>query len=450
MHTIKKGLDLHIDGKPEQKIYERRADEQVGIVAADYVGLRARLFVAEGDRVARGAVLFEDRSRGVRYTAPGAGRVVAIHRRARRQLMSIVIDLSAEERAGRPSPSDLASFSSFSNRRPSALVASEIRDLLIESGLWTALRTRPFSRVPACDAIPDAIFVNAMDTQPLAAAPFEVISTAPEDFRIGLSLLAKLAAGPTYLCVAAAEDLGGEVDPSVVVERFSGPHPAGTSGLHVHRLFPVGRDRGVWTIGYQDVIAVGELARTGRLPVGRVIAIGGPVVRQPRLLRTRLGASIAALMRNEVEGPDVRVISGSVWHGRMAADGPEAFLGRYHVQITALPGRTVVRSGSRAWLSSTLTRLGLRAAVAAPGPILPLGRYERIWPFELLPTFLLRALAAGDLEQAEKLGCLELDEEDLALCSFVCPGRNDFGVSLRDALCRARDEWDEEVDAQRA
>ncbi len=443
LHRIKRGVDLRIAGAPVQEIHDVPSARHVGIVADDYAGLRARIAVTEGARVARGELLFEDRASGVRYTAPGAGKVVSIRRGPNRRLESIAIELSAAERAGRPSSDELVAFSSFQNRRPQALGVAAIRDLLLESGLWTAFRTRPFGRVPTPDAEPDAVFVNAMDTQPLAAAPSEVIGGAQEDFCLGIALLAKLSVGSTYLCVAQGDAPIDGIDSAVSVERFSGPHPAGTAGLHVHRLHPVGRGRKVWTIGYQDVVAVGELARTGQLPVGRVISIGGPSAQRPRLLRTRLGTSIPEITATEVRSR-ARLISGSVLHGRLVGEGSASFLGRYHLQISALRETTDAAPVGESLLSRILARLGCRRqpteGSAAAGPIIPFGRYERVWPFDILPTPLLRALVAGDLEQAERLGCLELDEEDVALCSFVCPGRNDFGLHLRDALCRAHDE----------
>ncbi len=401
---------------------------QVALVSDDYPGLEAKLAVAEGEGVARGQLLFEDRSTpGVRYTAPAAGRVVAIHRGDRRVLRSVVIELSPGERSGRP---ETARLSSYRGCRPADLAAEEVRALLLESGLWTALRTRPFNRVPAPGSVPRAVFVNGMDTEPLAPDPVALIRADADDFRSGLSLLGRLSAGPTYLCLAAEAELGFEVDPGVTVERFSGPHPAGTTGLHVHRLFPVGRERSVWTVGYQDVIAAGALARSGVLPVERTIALAGPAIREPRLLRARLGASVSELVGGELDRDDALTISGSALSGRSAVDPEVAFLGRYHRQISALPKQPALRS------------------LHSGGPILPIGRYERVFPFDILSSFLLRALAGGDLESAEELGCLELAEEDLALCSYVCPARNDYSTMLRRVLDRIHAEWGAEDDVR--
>lgn len=426
LHRIKKGLAVHLAGAPQQVIGEVAPPSRVGVIAADYPGLRAKLAVGEGDVVERGQLLFEDRANpGVRYTAPGAGRIEAIHRGARRVFRAVVIELTAGERSGRP---QARSFESFRHKRPADLDASELRDLMVESGLWTALRTRPFNSVPSPAMRAAALFVTATDSAPLAPDPSVVIRDRAEAFRIGLGSLPRLSAGPTFLCTSADDDLGVEVDPAVSVERFSGPHPAGTAGLHVHRLFPADRGRTVWTIGYQDVIALGELLTTGVLPVERVVALGGSAVREPRLVRTRLGASIDEMLEDQIDSRGAFVVSGSVLDGRACGAPVGGFLGRYHHQVCAL------------------AELPPTANAGPPGPILPLGIFERVFPFDLLPTFLLRALASRDVELAEELGCLELVEEDLALCSYVCPAGNDYGSMLRSVLDRIQDEWRQEMD----
>jgi Na+-transporting NADH:ubiquinone oxidoreductase subunit A len=456
VHRIKKGLDLPISGAPAQSIHDGAAITRVALLGDDYHGLRARLHVEEGATVRRGQLLFEDRTApGVRYTAPGAGRVAAINRGRRRALQSVVIQLSPNERSGQAADAEHADFESYRRGEGGALGADEVRALLVESGLWTALRTRPFSRVPAPDATPDAIFVNAMDTEPLAASPEVVIAERRADFERGLRLVSKLTAGTTYLCVAADSELARGVDAPVAVEEFRGPHPAGTAGLHIHLLAPVSRARTVWTLGYQDAIAVGALFATGRLPVERVIALAGPAVRRPRLLRSRLGASTEEHARGELAEGEVRLISGSVLSGKKAMGPVFGFLSRHHLQVSALaegrqrefmgwaaPGRRRF-SSLPVFVSRLLRPASYDFTTSTHGSqraIVPIGMYERVMPLDILPTFLLRALVVGDIEQAEKLGALELDEEDLALCTFVDPGKGEFGPLLRRNLERIERE----------
>jgi Na+-transporting NADH:ubiquinone oxidoreductase subunit A len=450
LHKITKGLDLPIAGEPIQIIRESRMPTRAAIVADDFPGLRPGMLVEEGDTVKRGQPLFEDRTRsGVVHTSPGAGRVIGVYRGARRVLQSVVIDLSDNERAGTPSDAELISFEHYSGRPVEQLSREDVVALLVASGDWTAFRTRPFNRTPATDTGPAAIFVNAMDTNPLAPLPEVVLADRREDFDRGLSIVAKLTDGKTYLCVDPSSEIEQAVSAGVTVEHFSGPHPSGTAGLHIHTLEPVSRNKTVWTIGYQEVAAIGSLFATGLLDVDRVISYAGPPVADPRLLRTRSGASIDDLVDEDFDGVEVRHIAGSVLSGKKAMGNTFGFLGRFDCQISILKeGRERVFMG---WLLPGLdsfSTLGIYLSKfipnkrfnfttttnGSPRAMVPIGMYERVMPMDIMPTFLLRSMLVGDLERAEELGALELAEEDLALCTFVCPGKTNYGPILRRNL----------------
>lgn len=426
---LKQGLNLPLSGAPEQRICDGPAIRRVALLGPDYPGLRPSMAVTKGDQVRLGQPLFHDRrDERIHYTAPGAGRVTAVHRGDKRVLLAVEIELEGE---------DEELFASFPEEDLDRLGRARVVDNLLASGLWTALRARPFGKAPLPDQVPDALFVTAVDTQPLAADPRPIIAERPDDFRNGLRVLRHLTDGPLYLC------LGPGPEPSVPrgIERvqFSGPHPAGLPGTHIHRLVPITPGREVWHLGYQDVLAIGKLFTSGRLDPARVIALAGPGTPRPRLVRTRLGASCVDLLRDENVAADQRLVAGSVLHGR-PAEGPLAFLGRFHLQVCALPRsggsrpRLSLLNPLRAWLprAKTYSFDGQRHGTAQA--IFPNGRYERVMPFDLMIPYLLRALASGDAEEARALGCLELEEEDLALCSFVCPGKNDFGNLLRAVL----------------
>ncbi len=457
IHRIRKGLDLPITGAPQQKVLSTPKITRVAITADDFPGMKPRMAVVEGDTVKRGQLLFEDRKTdGVRFTSPGAGRVIGIHRGARRALQSIVIHLNEHEQAGSPRPEDLQKFDAFSAKKPQALEREELEALLVESGMWTALRERPYSTVPKPGSTPKALFVTAIDTNPLAADPAAVIAEEKEAFALGLELVSKLSAGTTYLCKRA----GAQIDTGaakVQVEEFEGPHPSGNVGLHIHLLYPVNRERVVWHIGYQDVIAIAKLCQSGNLDTSRVVAVAGPVVKQPRLVKARLGAMIDDIVENEFDeqGDAVRVVSGSVLSGKKAMGVAFGYLGRYHTQVSALrEGRDReligwLRPGANMFsvLPIFISKLfgGKKfdfttSTNGSPRAMVPIGVYEKVMPMDILPTFLLRSLSVGDLEQAEKLGALELDEEDLALCTFVCPGKTNYGLILRKNLQTIREE----------
>ncbi len=444
MVKIKRGMDIPIEGAPQQVIEDAPAARAVAVVGFDYVEMKPTMVVSEGDRVALGQLLFTDKkTEGVRYTAPGSGVIAAINRGARRVLQSVVIELDGD---------DAETFSTCTaDTLPDAAV---IREQLILSGQWTALRTRPFSKVPASDAEAAAIFVTAMDTHPLAADPAVIIAEQPEAFSLGQDLLARLTSGKLYLCTASGASIPQGKASNIEPAQFEGPHPAGLAGTHIHFLEGVSGDKSVWSIGYQDVIAVGRLFLDGRLYTQRVIALAGPQVENPRLLRTRLGVDLEALCAGQLKTGENRIISGSVLGGR-AVHGATAYLGRYANQVSVLlEGRHREFMG---WLSPGFKKhsnLGIyftsffgtkplpmtTTTNGSERAMVPIGSYEKVMPLDILPTHLLRALIVGDTETAQALGCLELEEEDLALCSYVCPGKYEYGPILRDNLTRIEKE----------
>lgn len=405
--------------------------------------------VEVGDRVKLGQELFSDRKNpGVSYTAPGAGVVSAIHRGERRVLQSVVIDLEGEDGA------DAAlEFARYDDSELEVLDAAAVRANLLASGLWTALRTRPYSKVPAVDAMPSSIFVTAIDTHPLAADPAPLIREYGDDFARGLKVLARIAR--VVVCHGADLELPFGGLPGVLSEVFSGPHPAGLAGTHIHFLDPVGVSKSVWYLNYQDAIAIGKLFASGRLWVERTVALGGPMVERPRLLRTRLGANLDELCAGQLlPGRQVRVISGSVFGGRTAR-GACAFLGRYHLQVSCLEEGIerellhYLRPGvnKHSVMNLYISRLNpskrfnfTTSTNGSPRAMVPIGNYEEVMPLDILPTQLLRSLIIGDTEMAQKLGALELDEEDLALCTYVCAGKYEYGPILRDNLERIEKE----------
>jgi len=435
---------LPIVGAPTQRIEAGRPVRSVAVIGFDYPTMKPTMAVQVGDRVKLGQILFSDKkSEGVHYTAPGAGVVSAVHRGEKRVLQSVVIDLEGD---------DEITFASYSSDQLEGLSSEQVRENLQQSGLWTALRTRPFSKVPAVDAVPNSIFVTAIDTHPLAADPAVIIAEQAEAFEAGLKVLGNLA--KVFLCKAPGASLPGESLAKVQVEVFSGPHPAGLAGTHIHFLDPVSASKSVWTIGYQDVIAVGKLFTSGRLWVERVVALGGPVVENPRLVRTRLGANLDELTAGELQPGANRVVSGSLLGGR-TAHGAFAYLGRYHQQVSCLrEGKEremlhYMRAGveKHSILNIYISKLmgGKKFAFStstngSPRAMVPVGNYEEVMPLDVLPTQLLRALIVGDTEVAQKLGCLELDEEDLALCTYVCAGKYEYGPILRDNLTRIEKE----------
>jgi Na+-transporting NADH:ubiquinone oxidoreductase subunit A len=440
MIKIKRGLDIPITGKPEQRIHTGPPVRRVGVLGQDY-GTYKRLptlLVNEGDRVRLGQPLVRGKHlSAVITTSPGTGVIEYIERGARRFLQSIVIRLEGdgEETFNAWQPDELAGLNS-----------TQVRDNLLASGLWLSFRTRPYSLVTDPETEPHAIFVTAMDTSPLAADPAVIIAASPHDFANGLTVVSKLTAGKVFVCKAAGAALPAA--DGVAEEEFAGPHPAGLAGTHIHFLAPAGAGRTVWHLNYQDVIAIGRLFTGGRLSTERIIALAGPQVFNPRLIRTRLGASINDLVRDELRPGESRAISGSILSGHHAA-GKTAFLGRFHLQVSVLregrerellgwlaPGLNKY-SASKVFMAGLLPQREFRLTTTkngSPRAMVPTDAFERVMPLDILPAPLLRALVVEDTEAARALGCLELDEEDLALCTFVDTGKYDYGPILRRNL----------------
>lgn len=445
MIKITKGLDLPLEGKPQQQIQDGSPISRVAVLGEEFIGMRPTMFVQVGDKVKKGQVLFEDKKNpGVKFTAPAAGSIVEINRGAKRVLQSVVIQIEGDEQI------------TFDKHDASALAGLDretIQTQLVESGMWPAIRTRPFSKTAEIGSAPTAIFVSAMDTNPVAADPAVIIGERKDDFTNGLTILSKLTDGKLYVSKAPGADIptgssGAEVN------EFSGPHPAGLVGTHIHFLDSAGASKMVWHVGYQEVIAIGTLFTAGELDTARVVAIGGPAATNPRLVRTQAGANIDELGKGEHSEEEVRMISGSVLHGHNA-HGNHAYLGRYHNQVTIVredrekklfgwlsPGGDM-HSVTRAYLSHLSPKKLFNMTTTTNGSdrsMVPIGNYERVMPLDILPTLLLRDMLSGDSDGAQELGCMELDEEDLALCSYVCPGKYDYGPVLRDCLTKIEKE----------
>ncbi len=441
MHfKIKKGLEIPINGKPDQTIADANPVTEVAVLGTDYVGMKPTMFVQEGDKVKVGQVLFTDKKNpGVNFTSPGSGVVSAINRGAKRALMSVVIELDGDEHE---------QFNQYSADQYGSLSAERIRENLINSGLWTAFRTRPYSKIPAIEDVPQAIFINAMDSNPLAGNPAVIIDQHKQDFVNGVRIISKLIDGMVYVCASPDADIDVPDQDDVELAHFSGPHPAGLVGTHIHFLHPVNAERTVWHIGYQDVIAVSKLFATGQLWTDRVVALSGPMVKQPRLIKTRMGAKVSQLAGGELQEGKVRLISGSILNGQRAADAV-GFLRRYDNQVTVLPQDMTrdlfgwLSPGPKKYSAFNVFLSALNRSKTydfgtlqngSPRAMVPLGHYESVMPMDILPTQMLRALIVGDTDSAQALGCLEMDEEDLALCSFICPSKNEFGPVLRTRL----------------
>lgn len=442
MIEIKPGLDLPIKGSPRQEIGKAAAITRVALLGSDYPGMKPTMLVKQGDVVKLGQPLFADKkNEGVQFTSPGSGTVVEINRGERRVFQSIVIELD-DTIAG-------VSFKAYNNL--ASLSRTTVVEELVKSGLWPAIRRRPYEKIPSINSIPHSIFVNAMDTNPLAGDQSIAIARQPTAFVDGISVISKLTEGKVFVCRGPDASFNAG---TAEVAIFSGKHPAGLVGTHIHHLDSVGEGKEVWHLSAQDIIAIGYLFKEGELSSERVISLAGPSVVNPRLVVTRVGASLHELTADELVTGSHRVVSGSILGGRTAS-GVLGYLGRYHQQVSVLEeGTERVPFG---WLSPGTNKhsvMGIYLSKLMPNKLVdyttntngspramvPVGAYEKVMPLDILPTQLLRSLIVGDTDMAVKLGALELAEEDLALCTYVCPGKYEYGPILRDNLTTIESE----------
>lgn len=450
---IRRGLDIPIAGAPSSEMSRAGKPKQIAVVGADYHDLKPTMLVTEGDQVRLGDPLFNDKKNpSVVFTAAGSGTVTAINRGEKRSFVSLVIDLDEKTDA------EDVNKQLFEAYPEENLLATShrpfIKDRILKSGLWTALRTRPYSKIPEVDSSPQAVFISTLDTHPLAPNPYQIIYEHKQAFACGLKVLYALTHKPIFINKGINQDIPGQDLDFVTTTTWHGKHPAGLVGTHMHALMPVNADHVNWHIGHQDLIALGYLFTKGLIWTTRYAAITGPMAAHPRILITRLGAYLDDILsHNEYRHThnSVRVISGSVLGGRTARP-PVNFLSRWSQQIC------LVEEGTqrdffltKGWLSigfHKFSMLGTYIGKFIPGmrfpmttstqgskrSMVPIGLYEKVMPMDILPTYLLRALISQDTERAQELGALELDEEDLALCTFVCPGKYEYGPILRDNL----------------
>ena len=443
MIKVKKGLNVPISGTPADSLDASKKVRSVALLGSDYNGMKPTMLVEEGNSVKLGQALFEDKKNpGVIFTSPAGGKIESINRGARRTLQSVVIEIADNEES--------VDFLPYSIEDLEIGNSAQIKRQLVNSGLWTSFRTRPFSKIPAINSIPANIFITAIDTNPLSANVDLIINLNKDYFKAGLKVIKTLTENNIHLCVGVDFSLSLDEDNTIIEQVFEGPHPAGLAGTHMHFLSPATLTNVNWSINYQDVISFGELFLTGKLPNKKIISLAGPQVLKPRHVETRIGACTDEICAGELTHRDNRIISGSVINGREAI-GPYAYLGKYHSQISVVCESSKVDREFMNWLnpgprkfsqiplftSSLFRRKEFKFKTLMNGSdraIVPIGVYEEVLPLNLLATVLMRYIAVGDTEKIQDLGGLELDEEDLALCSFVCPSKYDFGSLLRSNL----------------
>ncbi len=450
--TIRRGMNIRMSGAPAGEVADEPASPTVCVQPREFEGFKFRLLVKEGDAVRRGApVCFDKRNEAFQLAAPAGGVVRQIEYGPRRALERITIEVAAREEVEpypRHAPSQIE-----------GLARETVLRILQNSGFLALFRQRPFCRIPSPEARPKAIFVNGMATAPFLPDIHAAVRGDEASFQAGLDVLRRLTDGEVHLCLAppaagASPAVAGAE--RVRIHHFAGPHPAGNSSVHIHHIDPIRPGRTVWTIRATDVILVGRLFLTGEMPPSRVISLGGSGVREGEAghYRVRIGGEIAPLLKGRMADGEIRVISGDALSGeRVVRDGHLRLCAdavtlvpedreRYLLGWMA-PGFSAF-SHSRLFPSTWLRKSGVwKLGTNRHGclrPMVATGLYDQYLPMKIMADFLIRAVLAHDVEEAVKLGLLEVAPEDFALPAFVCPSKMDLVGIIRQGLAEAEAE----------
>ncbi len=444
VYSVKKGLDIKLLGEAEKTIIDLDA-KRFAIKPPDFIGCFPKMLVKEGDSVKAGTPLFFDKYReNITYTSPVSGKFVEIKRGAKRKILELII-----ESDGKFESLD------FGSTDAGSLDKQQVTEKLLKSGVWPLIRQRPYAVVANPDDTPKSIFVSAFNSAPLAPDYELMIKGNEKALQAGLDVLAKLTSGKVHLNIHAKlnhPDTFKNVS-NVQVNTFSGPHPSGNVSVQVSRLDPINKGDVVWYTDVQGVITMGKLFLTGKYDSSRMVALTGSEVLKPRYYRAHTGANITNMVVDNVTDNKNRFISGDVLTGiKIESDG---FIGFYDSMVTVIPegdyyeffgwahpgfGKWSFSKTYPSWLTpnkkyrlDTNMHGGLRAFVLT-------GLYEKVFPFDIYPMQLMKAILVEDIDLMENLGIYEIDAEDFALCEVIDPSKISMQELVRNGLELMRKE----------
>lgn len=437
-YVITKGLDLKLSGEAPDSRLAFNMPGTFYIRPSDFRWLTPRLLVQAGDAVRVGTPLFCDKKdERVVIVSPVEGMVREIVRGEKRVIEAVVIDRTSDD--------DTVAIVEFAEPADSQAV----RKLLLQYGLWPCLRQRPFSVIPSPDAMPKAVFVPCFDSNPLATDFNVLMRDKEEDFLYGLQMLQRASGdAPMHLCMhEGADNQFFEQAENVQKHYFSGPHPAGNVGTHIHYVDSLDKGETVWYVDPQEVARIGEFFREHRLGFAKIAALTGPATSQTGYFTTVYGADLSGLLNEALATDQKRVISGSVLSGNKLDIFP--VLGFYDRQITVvdeggerefigwlLPGfrKWSLSRTFLAWITPKRTYKVNTSLHGGRRAIVLTDVYDKVFPLDLMPLQLLKACEIKDIEQMEALGIYEVDDEDFALCELVCPSKTECQRIVRESL----------------
>lgn len=437
--VLKKGFDIKLEGAAQKTLSSLPAPALYALKPTDFPGLIPKLNVKPGDKVLAGTPIFHDKIRpDILFTSPVSGRVVTVNRGERRALLDVVIEKSGDESVD------------FGKSDPAKGTRELIKKVLLISGLWPAVRQRPYHVVANPADVPHSIFISGFDSAPLAPDYGFILDNSPSmHFRNGLAALKKLTDGKLHLILNGKGNTSPLFQnlPEAEISKFSGPHPAGNVGIHIHHIDPVGKGKVVWYVNFQDVLTIGRLFEDGRYNPEKIVALTGSEVVMPQYYKMKTGASISDVIHENIKPGKVRYISGNVLTGTAVPSG--GFLGFYDSQVTVIPEGDYpeffgwAKPGSdkfsyyRAFLSKLFPNRKYRLDTNLHGgerAFVLTGNYEKVLPMDIFPMQLCKAILAEDIDNMENLGIYEVAEEDLALCEYICPSKTEIQSIIRNGI----------------
>lgn len=438
---IKKGLDIKLAGEANKSIQELPSGKYYAVKPTDFHGLTPKLAVKVGDKVKMGTCLFYDKYMpNVLFSSPVSGTVTEVFRGERRKILEIVIEADNQNEHEK-----------FGTADPASLTKEQVAEKLLKAGLWPLLKQRPYGVLANPEANPKAIFISTFSSAPLAADNDYIVANYQAEFKTGIQALTKLAEGQVHLGINAkvpANSLYSSLS-GVKITKFSGKHPVGNVGVQINKVDPINKGEVVWTLNVQDVVAIGKLFQNGYYDYERIVALAGSEVKNTGYYKAKLGTSIKPFIENNLAGSDApkRFISGNVLTGTKVAEN--GYLGFYDDLLTVIPEETSPEV--LGWIAPGLNKFsnsGTFLTKLFPNKKFTLntrmhgnerayvvsGQYEQVFPFDIYPVYLIKAIMAEDIEKMEQLGIYEVVEEDFALCEFVCTSKIEVQKVVREGL----------------
>ena len=435
--NLKKGLDIPISGEAARKVVKKVVPDIVAVKPGDFKGFSPRLLVREGDRVLAGSPLMADKQNpSILVTSPVSGTVSEVCRGDKRKLLAVLVKADTQQE-----------YVDFGVSNPAVLDNAAVRELLLKSGLWPAIIQRPYGVLADTAAKPKSIFISAFSTAPLSPEADFVLGDRFDDVQAGITALSRLTDGGVHLCLSSKNYSGTPFHKieGAILHTVSGRHPAGNPGVQISHISPIMKGETVWTVSLLMTAAIGRLINTGKLDLSRKVAVTGPAAVNPAYVETVPGVPVKELCE---AGEDVRVIGGDVLSGEIL--GKDGYLGFAQDQITLLkegrdrevlgwakPFRPGVHSTSMCYFSWLTPRKKYDMDTnlhGGPRAFVETKCFEDVTPMDIFPIYLIKACLAGDIEKMEKFGIYEVLPEDLALCDYVDPSKNDIQAIIQNGI----------------